>query len=145
MAGILRLLSDAFGTDRTGLVDTKTLAKRPLETVEAWETTVRGTPQTESGQGLGGPNRREPSRSVADRSQPRPELRPAQCLLPVAWPADVSGSTEYLTSRIAVYGPVRTVVWEGSGREAAPYPDWRKNRFRLYLSGKKYGLGKFSG
>jgi len=22
-----------------------------------------------------------------------------------------------------VYGPVRTVVWEGSGREACPYPD----------------------
>ena len=25
--------------------------------------------------------------------------------------------------RTAVYGPVRTVVWEGSGREARPYPD----------------------
>ena len=25
--------------------------------------------------------------------------------------------------RTAVYGPVRTVVWEGSGREACPYPD----------------------
>ena len=22
-----------------------------------------------------------------------------------------------------MYGPVRTVVWEGSGREACPYPD----------------------
>ena len=29
--------------------------------------------------------------------------------------------------RTAVYGPVRTVVWEGRGREAPPYPDrWRK-------------------
>ena len=27
--------------------------------------------------------------------------------------------------RTAVYGPVRTVVWEGSGREACPYPDSR--------------------
>ena len=25
--------------------------------------------------------------------------------------------------RTAVYGPVRTVVWEGRGREAPPYPD----------------------
>jgi len=24
-----------------------------------------------------------------------------------------------------VYGPVRTVVWEGSSREACPYPDLR--------------------
>jgi hypothetical protein len=23
-----------------------------------------------------------------------------------------------------VYGPVRTVVWEGWGREAPPYPDY---------------------
>src|SRR5712675_1056498 len=27
------------------------------------------------------------------------------------------------TSRTAVYGPVRTVVWEGWSREAPPYPD----------------------
>ena len=24
-----------------------------------------------------------------------------------------------------MYGPVRTVVWEGRSREAPPYPDWR--------------------
>jgi hypothetical protein len=30
---------------------------------------------------------------------------------------------ERLTSRTAVYGPVRTVVWEGWSREAPPYPD----------------------
>ena len=34
------------------------------------------------------------------------------------WPKRVS-----LTSRTAVYGPVRTVVWEGRSREAPPYPD----------------------
>ncbi|WP_211619412.1 hypothetical protein, partial [Paraburkholderia domus] len=28
--------------------------------------------------------------------------------------------------RTAVYGPVRTVVWEGSGREACPYPDHQR-------------------
>ena len=27
------------------------------------------------------------------------------------------------TARTAVYGPVRTVVWEGRSREASPYPD----------------------
>jgi hypothetical protein len=26
-------------------------------------------------------------------------------------------------SRTAVYGPVRTVVWEGRSRKAPPYPD----------------------
>ena len=33
--------------------------------------------------------------------------------------------TEHTTNRTAVYGPVRTVVWEGSGRKARPYPDAR--------------------
>jgi len=28
-----------------------------------------------------------------------------------------------LIRRTAVYGPVRTVVWEGWGRKASPYPD----------------------
>src|ERR1022692_2290338 len=30
-----------------------------------------------------------------------------------------------LIQRTAVYGPVRTVVWEGRSREAPPYPDLR--------------------
>src|SRR5215813_2054245 len=40
------------------------------------------------------------------------------------------------TSRTAVYGPVRTVVWEGRSCEAPPYPDrsdfvpWPKRRCR---------------
>ena len=32
-------------------------------------------------------------------------------------------ATEHITNRTAVYGPVRTVVWEGSSRKARPYPD----------------------
>src|ERR1019366_6131521 len=41
--------------------------------------------------------------------------------------------------RTAVYGPVRTVVWEGRRREAPPYPDfefggasWRRNPLGLH-------------
>jgi hypothetical protein len=34
------------------------------------------------------------------------------------------------TDRTAVYGPVRTVVWEGSGRKARPYPDPARERGR---------------
>jgi hypothetical protein len=32
-------------------------------------------------------------------------------------------TTACLTNRTAVYGPVRTVVWEGRGRETPSYPD----------------------
>ncbi|WP_232316805.1 hypothetical protein, partial [Candidatus Burkholderia verschuerenii] len=40
-----------------------------------------------------------------------------------AGPAVGRSSADQLI-RTAVYGPVRTVVWEGSGREACPYPDF---------------------
>jgi hypothetical protein len=30
----------------------------------------------------------------------------------------------FANHRTAVYGPVRTVVWEGWSCEASPYPDW---------------------
>jgi hypothetical protein len=81
-----------------------------LEAVETREATVCGAFRPGRGQGPGGPNRREPPRALADCPQPRLELCPAQCLLPVAWPADPGGSTDCLTGRTAVYGPVRTVV-----------------------------------
>lgn len=34
-----------------------------------------------------------------------------------------TGVENFINYRTAVYGPVRTVVWEGSGRKARPYPD----------------------
>ncbi len=34
-------------------------------------------------------------------------------------------SSKHITDRTAVYGSVCPVVWEGSGREARPYPDPR--------------------
>ena len=40
------------------------------------------------------------------------------------------------TSRTAVYGPVRTVVWEGKGREAPPYPDQSVLLLHQYFCGE---------
>ena len=47
------------------------------------------------------------------------------CPMPTSTRSDFRDWTlgECLSSRTAVYGPVRTVVWEGRGREAPPYPD----------------------
>src|SRR4249920_287171 len=38
------------------------------------------------------------------------------------------------TSRTAVYGPVRTVVWEGRSCEAPPYPDQSTNEIARFGS-----------
>ena len=46
----------------------------------------------------------------------------SNCSVSQPWSKRVSA-----TARTAVYGPVRTVVWEGRSRKAPPYPDqWRK-------------------
>ena len=45
-------------------------------------------------------------------------------ILPVVRDSAIISSQDRLTNRTAVYGPVRTVVWEGIRREADPYPDF---------------------
>src|SRR3712207_7193277 len=47
----------------------------------------------------------------------------AQHLPGLARLAVPDGQPDGLSRRTAVYGPVCTVVWEGWGREAPPYPD----------------------
>ncbi len=37
---------------------------------------------------------------------------------------------------MGVYGPVRTVVWEGRGREAPPYPDSVKAKRYAAVGGR---------
>jgi hypothetical protein len=38
-----------------------------------------------------------------------------------------------LIQRTAVYGPVRTVVWEGRSRETPPYPDWVSRAIKVLV------------
>ena len=60
------------------------------------------------------------------QARPRPSLMPSACL--------VSPPVLSLTRRTAVYGPVRTVVWEGRSRDAPPYPDWKSSCLRVQLA-----------
>ena len=43
-----------------------------------------------------------------------------------------------LIHRTAVYGPVRTVVWEGRSRETPPYPDPQADRKRVEPANASY-------
>jgi hypothetical protein len=43
--------------------------------------------------------------------------------------------TTSVTSRTAVYGPVRTVVWQGSAGDCRPYADLTANTDRTRKSG----------
>ena len=65
-----------------------------------------------------------PTWPLAAQQQSRAHLCPTKCLLHLARLCSPRGSQGTLIYRTAVYGPVCTVVWEGS-READPYPDFR--------------------
>src|SRR6185503_7052192 len=60
---------------------------------------------------------------MASQSHSRHTPSPARRLLRLARPRTTGRQEDYLIHRTAVYGPVRTVVWEGRSREAPPYPD----------------------
>src|SRR5674476_1534295 len=72
--------------------------------------------------GLGGAERRQPTWPLAAQHEPRAQHRLIQCLLHLARPSFSRGSSADLIHRTAVYGPVRTVVWEGRSREAPTIP-----------------------
>src|SRR5215212_3410351 len=71
----------------------------------------------------GGSDRRLPAWPLAAQQQPRSYPCPPQSLPRDARSALRERPTLRLIHRTAVYGPVRTVVWEGRSREAPPYPD----------------------
>ena len=54
--------------------------------------------------------------------------RPSGMVIDASGNLFVSDSDSHLIRRTAVYGPVRTVVWEGRSRKAPPYPDLQGNR-----------------
>src|SRR5215204_873315 len=74
-------------------------------------------------QGPSGTDRRRPERPLAAQQQPRAEHGHLQSRSRLARPPVSGGRLSRVIRRTAVYGPVRTVVWEGRHREMPPYPD----------------------
>src|SRR5215204_5919347 len=74
----------------------------------------------------GGSDRRLPAWPLAAQQQPRSHPCPPEGLPRDARSALRERPTQRLIHRTAVYGPVRTVVWEGRSRKAPPYPDFRE-------------------
>src|ERR1019366_2997632 len=74
-------------------------------------------------QGVGGENRWLALRPVA--CEPEPGSGPKPCRMPISPRLDFRpwSRVDSITNRTAVYGPVRTVVWEGRRSDPPPYPD----------------------
>jgi hypothetical protein len=75
------------------------------------------------GKDLAGPDRRQRAPSMTAQQQPGACHCTAQCLPRPARPCFLAALKRRLSHRTAVYGPVRTVVWEGRSRQAPAYPD----------------------
>ena len=128
-----------------GLVDPSTAACRRLETMATWDNPIYCASQTQRESRLGSANCRKWSRTVASQQKSGSAYRVTGSLLRLARTSHI-GPSESLTNRIAVYGPVGTVAWEGRSREAPPYPDlvvrgWSvDSRFRRLQSFRHWRL-----
>src|SRR6266700_2405899 len=72
--------------------------------------------------GFGGAERRQPAWPLAAQQQPRARHRSSKRLLRLARACVCRGSSGTFIHRTAVYGPVRTVVWEGAAVRPTPIP-----------------------
>src|ERR1035437_1713240 len=124
MARLLRILRNPVGVARPRQVDQTTASGHRLEAMETRACPLCRTVTPRRRPGLGGAERRQPTWPLAAQHEPRAHHRPIQCLLHLARPSFSRGYSADLIHRTAVYGPVRTVVWEGRSREAPPYPDF---------------------
>ena len=122
LARVLRYLRNTQCVAGLGLVGPSKAACLRLEAMAMRRDEICRTAKTARVTRPCGSNRRELPRTVADQQKPGPQHRLPHRLLAVVRNSPISTQTR-LTNRTAVYGPVRTVVWEGIRREADPYPD----------------------
>src|SRR5271154_2199252 len=108
-------------------MDTAKAAIHDLEAVETRQGAVRQAVCTGSEQRPGCQNRRESSRPMAHRQQPRSELRVPQCLLRYAWTSQVVHWSLTQSVRTAGCGPACPVVWQGRAGDRSPYADFAAN------------------
>jgi len=71
------------------------------------------------------------TRPLVPRSGQSPLGGAFQCLLQIAWASDVDRWVSAQPTRTALYGPVRTVVWQGSAGDRRPYADGPATRKQL--------------
>src|SRR5882724_12593241 len=91
--------------------------------MEAWRYSLHQAATLRRRPGPGGTDRRQPTWPLAAGSEPRAPHGPANRRIQITRPTVRRDPATRLIYRTAVYGPVRTVVWEGRSREAPPYPD----------------------
>ena len=91
---------------------------------------------------LGGICRNEGSPALAFAEESAGEVRPVAAQEIETFTAGCATehpvTSTYTTNRTAVYGPVRTVVWEGPGRKARPDPEGADSA----IPGHRPGMGK---
>src|ERR1019366_5136213 len=91
-----------------------------------------------------GSRRRKPLARVASRGvRARARLWTKPCRMPISARLDFRpwSRVDSITNRTAVYGPVRTVVWEGRRSDPPPYPDQECLPHKTLLTSDVYRPG----
>jgi len=127
MGRILRFWRDAVGTAGLGRLDPTIRRWRTCRRLETLETRPHAMPRIDA------PGHTPCRRGQCGVAFPQPLARQSLDRVVQGIADDALGSTgiasplqtmtDHITNRTAVYGPVRTVVWERLGRKDRPYPD----------------------
>src|SRR5882757_1486826 len=104
-------------------MDQTTAARHRLEAMEKRTHSLCETATPRRRPGSGGECRQQPTWPLAAQQQPRTFHGSIERRTQIARPCNCCGNQASLICRTAVYGPVRTVVWEGRARKTPPYPD----------------------
>src|SRR5258707_6556849 len=121
---LFRLLRNARGVDRSHSLGPTAIAGRSVASVENTTSPSCSPDRTASLGGTAQYGRKRPW-PLEHRTEQSPLCWAFQRLLQIARSPNLGRNVSAI-SRTAVYGPVRTVVWEGRSRKAPPYPDqWR--------------------
>src|SRR6516225_2253249 len=123
LGGLFRLLPDPERAGGTGRLDPPASAHAALAAMADV-----AEPETDAGLSWGprapcGGSRGVLSRPLGDGHAPGAPRGDGSEVLRPSGTAPAAEHDANVSRRTAVFGPVRTVVWEGRSREAPPYPD----------------------
>src|ERR1022692_859882 len=123
LAQLFRILRNAGSADRFNSLGSVATQGGSVAAVEDTAPSPGGAVGTGGARAAGEQYRRQRSRPLVSREGQGPGRGAFECVLQIAGTSIIVRGLLAQPSRTAVYGPVRTVVWQGSAGDRRPYAD----------------------
>src|SRR5450756_3189478 len=123
LAQLFRLLRNALCADSTDPLGPAPTASRYVAAMENTTPSPSGSASTGGAPATGQQHGRQRTRPLVSGPGQSPLCGAFQCSLQIARTSNVDRWMLAQPTRTAVYGPVRTVVWQGSAGDRRPFAD----------------------